>query len=49
LFDFVKKTLGVPVDLALRLPQPDAIQTDRKSRAQSHKQSSPKINAHESL
>src|SRR5207244_8516892 len=48
LFDFVKKTLSVPVDLALRLPQPEAIQTDRKSRAQSHKQSGPKINAHES-
>ncbi len=27
LFDFVKKTLDVPIDLALRLPQPEAIQT----------------------
>src|SRR5205807_7041078 len=46
LFDFVKKTLRVPVDLALRLPQPQAIQTDRKSPAQSHKQSRPKNNTH---
>ncbi len=48
LFDFVKKILSVPLDLALRLPQPDAIQTDRESRAQPSKQSGPKINAHES-